>query len=38
MTMMTIDVAMKLAEVKETVNVFPIEDLYIGVRSLSIKI
>jgi len=36
--MTTINVALKLAEVKETINVFPIDDVYIGVRSLSIEI
>ena len=36
--MMTIDVALKLAEVKETTTVFPIDDVYIGVRSLSSQI
>ena len=36
--MMTIEAALKLAEVKETIDVFPIDDVYIGARSLSIKI
>ena len=35
--MMTIECALQLAEVKDTINLYPIDDVYIGVRFLSIN-